>query len=281
MNLGFSLEAIRQPNLQSGASKERGRGMFSRRKTVLIELSLFILCAICLAALIVFFLVHRSFSRAALKSGLEEAISGKAEIGAFHSRYFPPGCETDEPRTSGRIQRVWRIRRWNARDFGQNAACRRLSVSTRRSGVFKGIRGELFSRSRFQGILERIGVQSDTDTPDFQVRSSMHAVDHRTRFQAFVDGKNGGHVIAASGVAFLEYDRAISGQCGPKSRPKGKESRHPHGFECRQNSGSSSFIHQLTARTHGRRGQLSRDRTNSSGQGSVPEESHFDGRFWN
>src|SRR5436309_9431249 len=66
--------------------------MFSTRKAVLIKLPLFILCTICLAALVVFFLVHRSFSRAALKTGLEEAISGQAEIGAFHSRYFPPGC---------------------------------------------------------------------------------------------------------------------------------------------------------------------------------------------
>src|SRR5438045_5782112 len=66
--------------------------MFSTRKAVLIKLPLFILCTILLAALVVFFLVHRSFSRAALKTGLEEAISGQAEIGAFHSRYFPPGC---------------------------------------------------------------------------------------------------------------------------------------------------------------------------------------------
>src|SRR5205823_7803893 len=76
-------------NLISGRRfKERWRGMFSTRKAVLIKLPLFILCTICLAALVVFFLVHRSFSRAALKTGLEEAISGRA----FHSRYFPPGC---------------------------------------------------------------------------------------------------------------------------------------------------------------------------------------------
>src|SRR5207237_9939689 len=82
-------------------------------------------------------------------------------------------------------------------------------------------------------------------------------------------------------VAFLEYNRAISGQRGPKNRPEGERSRHPDGFECRENSGSSAFIHQITARTHGRRGQLSRDRHNSAGQDSVPEDSHVDGRFWN
>src|SRR5437660_5200318 len=65
--------------------------MPSPRKVVAIKLSLFTLCTILLAALVVFFLVHRSFSRAALKRGLEGAIAGQAEIGAFYSSYFPPG----------------------------------------------------------------------------------------------------------------------------------------------------------------------------------------------
>jgi len=66
--------------------------MPSTRKAVLIRLPLFILCTTFLAALVALLLVHRSFSRAALKRGLEGAIAGQAEIGAFHSRYFPPGC---------------------------------------------------------------------------------------------------------------------------------------------------------------------------------------------
>src|SRR6059058_5851498 len=70
----------------------RWQDMPSTRKVVLIRLPLFILCTTFLAALVVFFLVHRSFSHAALKTGLEEAISGNAEIGTFHIRYFPPGC---------------------------------------------------------------------------------------------------------------------------------------------------------------------------------------------
>src|SRR5947208_16187229 len=66
--------------------------MPSTRKAVLIKLPLFILCTTFLAALVALLLVHRSFSRAALKRGLEGAIAGQAEIDAFHSRYFPPGC---------------------------------------------------------------------------------------------------------------------------------------------------------------------------------------------
>src|SRR5437667_12873511 len=65
--------------------------MPSTRKAVLIKLPLFILCTTFLAALVALLLVHRSFSRAALKRGLEGAIAGQAEIGAFHSRVCPPG----------------------------------------------------------------------------------------------------------------------------------------------------------------------------------------------
>src|SRR5438034_6555707 len=84
MSLGFYPDAILQPNFRAALQRAL--------EAVLIKLPLFILCTICLAALVVFFLVHRSFSRAALKTGLEEAISGNAEIGTFDSRYFPPGC---------------------------------------------------------------------------------------------------------------------------------------------------------------------------------------------
>src|SRR5438874_13220691 len=70
----------------------RWQDMPSTRKAVLIRLPLFILCTTFLAALVALLLVHRSFSRAALKRGLEAPIAAQAEIGAFHSRYFPPGC---------------------------------------------------------------------------------------------------------------------------------------------------------------------------------------------
>src|SRR6266699_3106204 len=289
-------------NLISGRRfKERWRGMFSTRKAVLIKLPLFILCTTFLAALVALLLVHRSFSRAALKRGLEGAIAGQAEIGAFNSRYFPPGCVAEgvslrqgsqpgppliavsklsihstlaglisgprlsiradgmrvsvpesgsrepiklsshsnvrileftaensvleigrsdkqplrflvhelklhniatgsrllfnvrltNPEPPGEISASGEFGRWKARDFGKTPLGGEYQFQRADLGVFKGIRGELFSRGRFTGILERIGVRGDTDTPDFQVKSSTHAVDLRTRFQALVDAKNG------------------------------------------------------------------------------------------
>jgi len=62
------------------------------RKAAFIKFLLLVLSSALLVALIALLLVHRSFSPAALKRELEDAISGQADIEAFHSRYFPPGC---------------------------------------------------------------------------------------------------------------------------------------------------------------------------------------------
>ncbi len=317
-------------NLISGRRfKERWRGMFSTRKAVLIKLPLFILCTICLAALVVFFLVHRSFSRAALKTGLEEAISGQAEIGAFHSRYFPPGCVAEgvslrqgpplivvsklsirstlaglisgrrvsiradgmrvlvpatgsrepiklsshsniriiefgaenavleigrsdkqplrflvhelklgnmgtgsrllfnvrltNPEPPGEISASGEFGPWNARDFGRTPLVGEYLFQGADLGVFRGIRGQLSSHGRFQGVLERIGVEGDTDTPDFQVKSSTHAVDLRTRFQALVDAKNGDTQLQEVESHFWNTSVQSRGSVARRTGQKGKE----------------------------------------------------------
>jgi len=307
--------------------------MPSPRKVVAIKLSLFTLCTILLAALFVFFLVHRSFSHAALKTGLEEAISGNAEIGTFHSRYFPPGCVAEgvslrqgsqpgpplivvaklsirstlaglisgrrvsmradgmrvsvpasgsrepiklsshsnvriieftaensvleigrsdkqplrflvhelklhniatgsrllfnvrltNPEPPGEISASGEFGRWNARDFGKTPLGGEYQFQRADLGVFKGIRGELFSRGRFTGILERIGVRGDTDTPDFQVKSSMHAVDLRTRFQALVDAKNGDTQLQEVQSHFWNTTVQSQGSVARRAGQKGKE----------------------------------------------------------
>lgn len=57
--------------------------------------------------------------------------------------------------------------------------------------VFKGIAGMLSSRGNYQGQLDRIEVQGDTDTPDFRLRISGQPVHLTTQFHAIVDGTDG------------------------------------------------------------------------------------------
>ena len=57
--------------------------------------------------------------------------------------------------------------------------------------VIKGIGGILTSVGQYKGILDRIEVEGQTDTPDFSLDLAGHPVPLATTFRAVVDGTNG------------------------------------------------------------------------------------------
>jgi hypothetical protein len=127
------------------------------------------------------------------------------------------------PEPPGEISASGEFGPWNARDFGKTPLGGAYQFQRADLGVFKGIRGELFSRGRFTGILEQIGVRGDTDTPDFQVKTSTHAVDLRTRFQAFVKGKNGDTQLQEVESHFWNTTVQSHGSVARGAGQKGKE----------------------------------------------------------
>ena len=58
-------------------------------------------------------------------------------------------------------------------------------------GTLKGIAGILSSTGKYQGTLNNIAVDGETDTPDFRLDIAGHPVPLHTRFHAIVDGTNG------------------------------------------------------------------------------------------
>lgn len=58
-------------------------------------------------------------------------------------------------------------------------------------GTLKGISGILSSDGRYSGVLGRIEVDGETDTPDFSLDVSGHRVPLQTEFHAIVDGTDG------------------------------------------------------------------------------------------
>ena len=57
--------------------------------------------------------------------------------------------------------------------------------------VIKGIGGILTSVGNYSGVLERIEVEGQTETPDFSIDIAGQPVPLKTRFKAIVDGTNG------------------------------------------------------------------------------------------
>ncbi|MGH9396993.1 MAG: AsmA family protein [Terriglobia bacterium] len=58
-------------------------------------------------------------------------------------------------------------------------------------GTIHGLGGILSSKGSFNGVLERINVDGETDTPNFSLSFSHHPLPLETRFHAVVDGTNG------------------------------------------------------------------------------------------
>ena len=57
--------------------------------------------------------------------------------------------------------------------------------------TIKGIGGVLSSTGAYSGVLEKIEVKGETDTPDFSIDIANQPVPLKTRFHAIVDGTNG------------------------------------------------------------------------------------------
>jgi hypothetical protein len=70
--------------------------------------------------------------------------------------------------------------------------------------VFKGISGILSAHGSYQGTLNRIVVDGETETPDFMVNLSHHQVPLHTTYRAIVDGTNGNTTLDPVNATVLD-----------------------------------------------------------------------------
>ena len=89
-------------------------------------------------------------------------------------------------------------------------------------GVFHGIAGMLASTGEFHGVLGRIETQGTTDTPNFEVTRSKHAVPLRTKFNAIVDGTSGNTILQAVDASFLRTAVHVEGSVSSQAGEHGK-----------------------------------------------------------
>src|SRR6266702_4822309 len=89
-------------------------------------------------------------------------------------------------------------------------------------GPIKGIAGILSSTGRYQGTLGEIGVKGTTDTPDFSLDVSEHAVDLKTEFDATVDGTTGDTILNSVQATLLNTVLHVSGKVIQASGRKGQ-----------------------------------------------------------
>jgi AsmA-like C-terminal region len=90
-------------------------------------------------------------------------------------------------------------------------------------GTIKGIGGILSSTGQYSGTLGNIAVHGTTDTPDFRIASSGHAVPLHTEFHAVVDGTSGDTYLQPVKATFLHTSFTANGSVVRVSTPKGHD----------------------------------------------------------
>lgn len=95
------------------------------------------------------------------------------------------------PQPRGEINTRGLFGPWDAEEPSQTPVSGRYTFSNADLATFKGIGGILSSEGKYQGVLKRIEVDGETDTPNFFLRPGGNRVLLHTSFHSIVDGTNG------------------------------------------------------------------------------------------
>jgi hypothetical protein len=90
-------------------------------------------------------------------------------------------------------------------------------------GTLKGISGILSSTGEYRGTLGGIEVDGATETPDFRLARSGHAVDLHTEFHAIVDGTDGDTYLKPVKARFLQTAFTANGKIVKVQDPHGHD----------------------------------------------------------
>ncbi len=110
-------------------------------------------------------------------------------FGRAEGARFEAGLTNPIPR--GRIETSGTFGPWHADEPGLTPVSGEYAFKHADLDDIKGIGGTLSSLGAYKGVLERIEVEGQTETPDFSLDLAGQPVPLRTRFRAVVDGTNG------------------------------------------------------------------------------------------
>jgi hypothetical protein len=116
------------------------------------------------------------------------------------------------PVPKGEIATEGQLGPWQADEPSQTPASARYTFSHADLSTLHGLGGFLSSQGKFWGVLDSLEVEGATDTPDFSVRISGHALPLHADFQAVVDGTNGNTILKVVTARFRRTSVTASGR---------------------------------------------------------------------
>ncbi len=112
-----------------------------------------------------------------------------SDFGQPEGARFEAGLTNPMPR--GRIETSGIFGPWHADEPGLTPVSGDYAFRNADLDDIRGIGGILSSLGSYRGVLERIEVEGQTETPDFSIDLAGQPIPLRTRFEAIVDGTNG------------------------------------------------------------------------------------------
>jgi AsmA-like C-terminal region len=111
--------------------------------------------------------------------------------GLGHGDGAPFEAALTNPQPRGEITTRGTFGPWQADEPSRTPVRGEYDFDAANLDTIKGIGGTLTSHGAYSGVLERIEVKGETDTPDFSVDLAAQPVPLKTTFHAIVDGTNG------------------------------------------------------------------------------------------
>ena len=115
------------------------------------------------------------------------------------------------PKPEGRIDTKGRFGPWQSSQPRTTPLRGEYTFTNADMNTIKGLGGTLSSRGAYSGVLERIEVSGQTETPDFSIDIANQPVPLSTRFRAVVDGTNGDTYLQQVDARLLESHIHASG----------------------------------------------------------------------
>jgi hypothetical protein len=107
------------------------------------------------------------------------------------SQPFTYQAELINPKPIGEVHASGHFGPWDADNPRDTALDGSYSFSNADLNTIKGISGILSSHGQFEGVLDHITIDGETQTPDFALDVSDHPMPLHTVFHAYVDGTTG------------------------------------------------------------------------------------------
>jgi hypothetical protein len=126
------------------------------------------------------------------------------------------------PKPPGEVTAQGKFGLWNRTAAGETPISGDYKFEQADLSVYGGISGKLSSTGKFGGKLAHIDISGTTDIPDFEVKSSGHAVRLTTQFSAYVDATRGDTFLKQVDANFWKTHVVAQGSIASTPGGKGK-----------------------------------------------------------